>query len=179
MQFHCLLDICMAVDLHKPSHLHKRQRLGQSYTVMSVCKLGHYMACCLQTDLPSPFSSWDGRAAQCHARHCCCSEIVLCRLQVPFIKWLGDLPIAGAPVGGLVGSLAGPYANVFMGRTGRHLFLQDGSPHAPPLLVRHTAFTIQVARAELHMPNLPMYQGKLITRIIATPTRKERHPPAV
>lgn len=56
-------------------------------------------------------------------------------LQVPFIKWLGDIPIAGGPVGGLVGSLAGPYAKVFMGRTGQQLFLQDSSARGPPLLV--------------------------------------------
>ena len=60
-------------------------------------------------------------------------------VQVPFIKWLGDIPLAGAPMGGLVGSLAGPYANLFMGRTGQHLFLQDGSADAEPLLVRFSS----------------------------------------
>jgi hypothetical protein len=57
-------------------------------------------------------------------------------LQVPFIGWTGDLPLAGLGLYKAVSAMAEPFASFFMSETGRQFFLLDGKDGGTPLLVR-------------------------------------------
>lgn len=58
-------------------------------------------------------------------------------LQVPFIGWTGDLPLAGAALQRLLQSAAKPFVSTFMKRTGQQFFMHDTANGQTPLLVRH------------------------------------------
>ena len=56
-------------------------------------------------------------------------------VQVPFIGWTGEVPMAGRSVQRLLQAAAKPFVSTFMRRTGRQFFMQDGQHGRQPLLV--------------------------------------------
>ena len=56
-------------------------------------------------------------------------------MQVPFINWLADLPVAGGSLQSAVAGLAKPVGPLLFGSSGRQFFLDDGND-AEPVLVR-------------------------------------------
>ena len=57
-------------------------------------------------------------------------------MQIPFINWLGSLPVAGSSLQKVVGSAAKPVTPLLFGASGRQFFLADGSEGTEPVLVR-------------------------------------------
>jgi len=59
-------------------------------------------------------------------------------LQVPFMAWMGTVPVMGGPVQRLLAASARPVASLAMAATGAQFFLDDAaaSAQADPLLVR-------------------------------------------
>lgn len=57
-------------------------------------------------------------------------------MQVPFISWTGDIPLAGWFAERAVAAAARPFSSLFMGTTGTQFFLQDAEEGRAPLLVR-------------------------------------------
>ncbi len=55
--------------------------------------------------------------------------------QIPFIKWLGTVPVAGSSLQKVVGSAAKPVTPLMFGVSGRQFFLADGSDGREPVLV--------------------------------------------
>lgn len=56
-------------------------------------------------------------------------------VQVPFIGWTGDIPLAGSSLQKLLQSAAKPFVSVFMKRTGCQFFMHDTEEGQVPLLV--------------------------------------------
>lgn len=57
-------------------------------------------------------------------------------LQVPFIGWTGNMPLAGNALQRLLQSAAKPFVSTFMKRTGQQFFMHDTDNGQIPLLVR-------------------------------------------
>ena len=57
-------------------------------------------------------------------------------LQVPFIGWTGNMPLAGNALQRLLQSAAKPFVSTFMKRTGQQFFMRDTDNGQRPLLVR-------------------------------------------
>ena len=60
-------------------------------------------------------------------------------VQVPFIGWTAEVPLAGRSVQKLLQAVAKPFVSTFMRRTGRQFFMQDGQNGQKPLLVSHNS----------------------------------------
>lgn len=58
-------------------------------------------------------------------------------LQVPFIGWTGDMPLAGGFLQSLLQSAAKPFVSFFMKRTGQQFFMHDAGNGQTPLLVSY------------------------------------------
>lgn len=99
----------------------------------------------------------DGRVGQGIAEHGCAP-------QVPFMAWMGAMPVMGGPMQRVLQASTRPLASLAMAATGAQFFLNDRadlsaegpSVEADPLLVRDvvaevqectTAFTCCVSRA--------------------------------
>ena len=57
------------------------------------------------------------------------------RWQIPFINWLGSVPVAGSGLQKVVGSAAKPITPLLFGTSGRQFFLADGADGHEPVLV--------------------------------------------
>ena len=56
-------------------------------------------------------------------------------VQVPFIGWTGDVPLAGHIMQRVLQSVAKPFVAAFMKRTGQQFFMHDTEEGRQPLLV--------------------------------------------
>ena len=58
--------------------------------------------------------------------------------QIPFINWLGSVPMAGSSLQKVVGSAARPVTPLLFGTSGRQFFLADAGDGVEPVLVSNT-----------------------------------------
>ncbi len=64
-----------------------------------------------------------------------------CRcVQVPFIGWTGEVPVAGHSIQRLLQSVAKPFVATFMKRTGQQFFMHDTEEDRQPLLASTALF---------------------------------------
>ena len=70
---------------------------------------------------------------------------MLQHVQVPFIGWIGDVPVAKASIQRLLQSVAKPFVSTFMKRTGQQFFMHDTEGGCQPLLVGVLTLPIQCA----------------------------------
>ena len=63
-------------------------------------------------------------------------------LQVPFIGWTGDMPLAGNSIQKLLQAAARPFVSTFMKRTGQQFLMHDREDGQAPLLVSQVIWVV-------------------------------------
>ena len=73
------------------------------------------------------------------------ASIFILLLQVPFIGWTGDMPLAGNSIQKLLQSAAKPFVSAFMKRTGQQFFMHDTHNGHTPLLVSSFCLSVYLS----------------------------------
>ncbi len=90
-----------------------------------------------------------------------------CTLQLPFIGWTGDIPLAGPAIQKALQAAARPFVNVFLARTGSQFFLEDKDGSNIPTLV-HKYASLPESSMNLFRPTDIRYKIHLARQVSAS-----------